>query len=205
MSITCVILQHVTSNTVTRTHYSTMYTLTYKQVHAVGNSPHQTAPFHQFRDSAVPYIFVLVPLSRVTQFVLQGFRFVHEQVPSIHTPQYTTASAIIRCNSLALTRNEIRSQNKHYVSHSCTHANDCDFLLFPCTSVREGSLLSVNQTLGAKFQKVRSKTNEQERKWISCCNKEQLKEKKQCQSFALYFTFRQTKTSATSEGGFRFQ
>ena len=154
MGFTCIILQYVTSNTVTRTHYSTVYALTYTQVYAVGNSPHQTAPFHQFRDSAAPYSFVLVPVSRITQFILQGFRFVHEQVPSIHTPQYTMASAIMHCNSLALTRNELRSQNKHYISHSCTHGNDCDSPLFPCTSVREGSLLSVTQTLGAKLQKV---------------------------------------------------
>lgn len=130
MSFTCVILKYVTSNTVTRTHYNTLCILTYMHVHAVGNSPLQTAPFHQFRDSAAPYIFVLVLVSRVTQFVLQGFRFVHEQVPSIHTTPHTS-SAIIHCNSLALTRNEIRSQNKHYVSHSCTHANDCACHLFP--------------------------------------------------------------------------
>lgn len=204
MGFTCVILQCVTSSTDTRTHYSIVYVLTYTQVYAVGNSPHQTASFHRFRDSAAPYIFVLVPVSRVTQFILQGFRFVREQVPSIHTPLYTTASVIMHCNSLALTRNEIRSQNKHYVSHSCTHGNDCDSLLFPFTSVREGSLLSVTHTLGAKLQKVISNTNEQRRKWISCCNKEQLK-KKLRQSFVLHFTLRKIKTGATSERGSRFQ
>jgi len=40
MSFTCVILSYVTSNTVTITHYSTVYVLTYMQVNAVGNSPH---------------------------------------------------------------------------------------------------------------------------------------------------------------------